>query len=159
MAGTAASVTSAFPQMKAAIKRAVVSVANIKGATTERSGRAANLIAEAIKAGSGYGGRQRQGQYQGQTQGNYGQGGQNRMQQNFGTGRGEFGSNFGSQDSEDFEPDYRSWRQEQMRALDDDYRAWRQDNRKRFSDEFTQWRNSRRSSQGQQSAQSQSAQQ
>ncbi len=42
-----------------------------------------------------------------------------------------------------FDPDYRQWRNEQMRKLDEDYDEWRRDRYKKFSDEFTQWRSNR----------------
>ncbi len=43
--------------------------------------------------------------------------------------------------SDQFDPDYHQWRDEQMRAFDDDYRSWRKDRFKKFSDEFSEWRN------------------
>jgi len=46
-------------------------------------------------------------------------------------------------DRDDFEPDYRRWRDEQMQALDEDYRQWRRDRRQRFGETFDQWRASR----------------
>lgn len=41
---------------------------------------------------------------------------------------------------EEFDPEYRRWREEQLRALDEDYRAWRQDRYRQFADEFSRWR-------------------
>ena len=46
------------------------------------------------------------------------------------------------------DPDYRQWRDEQMRALDRDYRDWRAERYKKFSEEFVQWRGSRGGSSG-----------
>lgn len=46
-------------------------------------------------------------------------------------------------DESDLDPEYRRWREQQMRALDDDYRAWRGDRHRAFSDEFDQWRKNR----------------
>ncbi len=51
-------------------------------------------------------------------------------------------------DDHRFDPDYRQWRDEQMRAFDDDYRQWRQDRYKKFSDEFTTWRSGRTAGRG-----------
>lgn len=48
-----------------------------------------------------------------------------------------------AQADEEFEPEYRRWREEQLRALDEDYRAWRQDRYRQFADEFSQWRSRR----------------
>lgn len=49
---------------------------------------------------------------------------------------------------EEFDPEYRRWREEQMRALDEDYRAWRKDRYRQFADEFNQWRLRRIAEQG-----------
>ena len=46
-------------------------------------------------------------------------------------------------DDDQFDPDYRQWREEQMRSLDRDYHDWRAERYKKFSDEFGQWRGSR----------------
>ena len=48
-----------------------------------------------------------------------------------------------SASDDDFEPDYRRWRQEQMNALDEDYRSWRHDRYRKFGETFDQWRASR----------------
>jgi hypothetical protein len=39
-----------------------------------------------------------------------------------------------------------SWRDEQMRKLDDDYRAYRQENQTKFHTDFETWRNKRAAS-------------
>jgi len=56
------------------------------------------------------------------------------------------------------DPDYRQWRDEQMRALDRDYRDWRAERYKKFSEEFAQWRGSRGGSSGSDSSRSTSSQ-
>lgn len=86
---------------------------------------------------------------------NYGYG-NNQYGSDFGEGRSQYGSgysgqshksNYGSdQDrsrSQNFDPDYYQWRQEQMENLDRDYQAWRSDRYKKFSDEFNNWRTNR----------------
>jgi hypothetical protein len=57
---------------------------------------------------------------------------------------GEGGSWAGrGRDDDDFDPDYRHWRGEQMKQLDSDYQEWRQERRKKFSEDFDKWRSSR----------------
>lgn len=40
---------------------------------------------------------------------------------------------------------YRSWREQQMQALDDEYHAWREEGRTKFNEDFNAWRDKRRS--------------
>jgi hypothetical protein len=47
-------------------------------------------------------------------------------------------------DDRQFDPDYRQWREQQMREFDRDYEQWRQERYKKFSEEFDQWRAARR---------------
>ena len=48
-----------------------------------------------------------------------------------------------SQEGEDYDPDYRHWRSEQMKQFDSDYDEWRKERRKKFSEDFNTWRSSR----------------
>jgi hypothetical protein len=73
-----------------------------------------------------------------------------------GLGEGSYGSHgWGRRgdahdlDDRQFDPDYRQWREQQMRELDRDYELWRQERYKKFSEEFNQWRESRRRPSGQ----------
>jgi hypothetical protein len=47
-------------------------------------------------------------------------------------------------DDRQFDPDYRQWREQQMRELDRDYAQWRQERYAKFSEEFDRWRAARR---------------
>ena len=67
-----------------------------------------------------------------------------------GQGGGEHGSNWMTErmsehHRDDHDPDYRHWREEQLRSLDDEYDAWRQERRQKFSDEYNNWRKNRSS--------------
>jgi len=44
---------------------------------------------------------------------------------------------------DDYDPDYRHWRGEQLKKLDADYDEWRQERRKKFSEDFDKWRSTR----------------
>lgn len=44
---------------------------------------------------------------------------------------------------DDYDPDYRHWREEQLRNLDEEYEAWCQERRKKFSSEYDSWRKNR----------------
>lgn len=54
-----------------------------------------------------------------------------------------YGSDQARSRSQNFDPDYDQWRQEQMSNLDSDYQAWRGERYKKFSDEFNNWRTNR----------------
>lgn len=41
------------------------------------------------------------------------------------------------------DPDYRQWRDEQLRSMDAEYDAWRNERYRKFSDEFGEWRKKR----------------
>lgn len=43
----------------------------------------------------------------------------------------------------DHDPDYRHWREQQMRGFDEDYAAWRNERREKFSSDFDTWRRNR----------------
>jgi hypothetical protein len=58
-------------------------------------------------------------------------------------GYGDISRRSGQREEEDFDPDYRYWRSEQMRKFDTDYNEWRNERRKKFSEDFDKWRSSR----------------
>ncbi len=51
------------------------------------------------------------------------------------------GQYYGRQQHHD--PDYKQWREDQMRRLDEDYDSWRQERYQKFSDDFNTWRSSK----------------
>src|SRR4029079_10816506 len=65
-------------------------------------------------------------------QSGYGQGG--------GHGQGGSFGQSGSQHDQDWDPDYRHWREQQVRKLDDDYRRWRSERAEKFGTDFQSWR-------------------
>lgn len=58
---------------------------------------------------------------------------------------GRAGGDPSPQETHFHDPDYRLWREEQLRNLDKDYEIWRQDRYRRFADEFNRWRAARQS--------------
>ncbi len=96
--------------------------------------------------GMGQGTSGQTGQYGQQSYGQQSYGQQSGSQHSYG-GQGESQQAYGQhgmyEPQEDFDPDYKSWRHEQMRTLDDDYRAYRKDRQTKFSDEFDKFRKNR----------------
>lgn len=64
-----------------------------------------------------------------------------------GSGVHEFGppADYGYQpSSDDYDPDYLTWRDEQLRAHDRDYGEWRREQHRKYDDEYRNFRNERR---------------
>jgi hypothetical protein len=49
----------------------------------------------------------------------------------------------------DFDPDYVSWRDDQLRAHDRDYHAWREERRRSYDEDYGTWRRERQEKFGQ----------
>ena len=49
-----------------------------------------------------------------------------------GYGQGGSSGQHGGQHEQDWDPDYRHWREQQVRKLDDDYRRWRSERAEKF---------------------------
>ena len=58
------------------------------------------------------------------------------------------GQGFDQDNDNEFEPDYREWRRQQISALDDDYRAYRSERQQKFSDDFETYRKNKTKSAG-----------
>ncbi len=66
----------------------------------------------------------------------------------FGGQRQQYGDRSGSsypaeQQMDEYESDYKHWRDEQVSALDSDYQEFQKERRKKFSEEFNEWRKNR----------------
>jgi len=97
--------------------------------------------------GSGQGGQDYRGDWGGEGgygQQRYGQQGGYGEQDGGNGGYGQQAAGFSQQgEGEEYDPDYRYWRREQMKQFDSDYDEWRKERRKKFSDDFNTWRSSR----------------
>lgn len=103
------------------------------------------------RGGGTYGGGGAYGGYGGYGSGGAGYGGGPDWERDHGSSHERIhGPDFGGGGERDearrehhFDPEYRQWRAEQIRALDEAYWKYRQERYRRFSEEFEQWRRSR----------------